>query len=446
MSKYQSINVVENLESADNSSESAGKISPPISDTAKYQHSLNNVTHLESLESGDDSTDSNLSFTKDADPEKSLLLKRSSSSKSEPRSKDWLLSIYVLLSTLFFGFAIGFSIGFYLFGVLSCDEGLQPSSSTFELISKLSSKNIQKIFPDKKTSPTLESIGSTTSRQLMYLTRADAYELLLDFMPQGTSTISPFSNDFFLISSGLDVQQNQQYSGAATTVAILNSLRYLRSTGNHADGVEIPVDTAYSPNPYATQSDIFSQCTKETVISETGGGNGVDGILTPPYGLNIGQIANTLRCHLDSTADAGDGTWSVETHYVDATHATVGKVRYDLKNALIDPSSRVLVNYDRTIIGQKGGGHWSPVGSYSEKWDAFLLLDVAKYKYPPVWIPAERLFAAMATLDDCGTWDYPLAQGQLSVLERNGQVTQSTLTKLGCKRELRGYITVKKET
>lgn len=441
-SKYQSINVVENRESRENnSSESAGEMLPPIRDTPRYQ-SISIAKSSESLDSSDNSSEGNLSYADDCDPEKSLLLKHSPSIPEHP-SKTWLLSIYVLLSTLFFGFAIGFSVGFYCFGV-SYDEGVESSSSSFKLLSKLRADNTQKIF--SAGTPILESIGSTFSRQLMYLNRADAYELLLDSISIGSSTISPFSNDFFLISSGLDVQNNSKYAGAATAVAILNSLRFLRSTGNHADGVEIPVDKAYTPYSYATQSDIFSQCTKNTVVSETGGGAGVDGILTPPYGLNMEQIAKTLRCHLDSTADSGGGTWSVETHYVDPTHMTVGKVKYDLKNALIDSSSRVLVNYDRSLIGQTGGGHWSPVGSYSEKWDAFLILDVAKYKYPPVWIPAERLFSAMATVDDCGSWDYPLAQENLSVEERNGQETAATLITLGCKKQLRGYITVKKET
>jgi len=34
------------------------------------------------------------------------------------------------------------------------------------------------------------------------------------------------------------------------------------------------------------------------------------------------------------------------------------------------------VNYKRSAIGQKGGGHISPLGAYDEISDSFLVLDV----------------------------------------------------------------------
>lgn len=377
------------------------------------------------------------------DPEQSPLLKPSPS-KPEQVKKSLLVSVYVLLSTLFFGFAAGFSVGFYVFGALACDGGLS-NLSPFEILSKSTNK-LQSLFPDSTILGSTTPVTKIPSRKLLYLNSADAYALLLDSTSIGSSTISIFSNDFFLISSGLDAQLNQEYCAAAAVAAILNSLRFLINNDSHQDGVNIPVDLAYNPYPYATQVDIFSECTQKTVISQTGGDIGIDGIMTPPYGLNMGQAAQVLRCHLDATTNSGGGTWRVESHYADKTHMTVGKVKFDLKNALQNANSRVLVNYDRSVIDQDGGGHWSPVGSYSDKWDAFLILDVAKYKYPPVWIPAERLFAAMATYDDCGTWNYPAAQGKLSVEERNGSDSAKVLATLGCKKELRGYIIVTKST
>lgn len=282
---------------------------------------------------------------------------------------------------------------------------------------------------------------STPKKPLIYLNHLDAYALLMDASP-GVSTISQYSSDFFVISSGLDAQVNQAYSGAASAVAIINSLRFLDvANGN---GVDIPVDPIYDPYPYATQEDVFNECTKQHVISQTGGGPGVDGILTPPFGLNMGQIVELLKCHLNVSSSNGSG-WKITEHYVDSTHMTIGKMRFELKEALTDSNSRVIVNYDRSAVGQYGGGHWSPVGSYSEKEDAFLVLDVAKYKYPPVWIPSERLFDGMSTTDDCGTWNYPAGQDALSQEERKAHTPMSyasTLEKLDCQPQLRGYIIV----
>jgi hypothetical protein len=59
----------------------------------------------------------------------------------------------------------------------------------------------------------------------------------------------------------------------------------------------------------------------------------------------------------------------------------------------------VVVNYDRAGVGQKPTGHISPLSAYHEASDRFLILDVAGYKYPPVWVKASALWTAMNTID-----------------------------------------------
>ena len=60
---------------------------------------------------------------------------------------------------------------------------------------------------------------------------------------------------------------------------------------------------------------------------------------------------------------------------------------------------RSLLNYSRKAVGQDGDGHISPLAAYDADSDSFLVLDVARYKYPPVWISFEQLFAAMQGID-----------------------------------------------
>jgi hypothetical protein len=57
----------------------------------------------------------------------------------------------------------------------------------------------------------------------------------------------------------------------------------------------------------------------------------------------------------------------------------------------------VIANYERSILGQERCGHISPLGAYHAASDRFLVLDVARYRYPPVWVRASELFAAMNT-------------------------------------------------
>jgi hypothetical protein len=57
----------------------------------------------------------------------------------------------------------------------------------------------------------------------------------------------------------------------------------------------------------------------------------------------------------------------------------------------------VAVNYHRPTLGQEGTGHISPLAAYHEGTDRFLVLDVSRHRYPPVWVRAADLFAAMNT-------------------------------------------------
>ncbi len=71
--------------------------------------------------------------------------------------------------------------------------------------------------------------------------------------------------------------------------------------------------------------------------------------------------------------------------------------RSKLKNALID--GFVVINFDRKGINEVGGGHFSPIAAYSPDNDRFLMMDVARYKYPSVWVTAADLFRASLAVD-----------------------------------------------
>jgi len=61
--------------------------------------------------------------------------------------------------------------------------------------------------------------------------------------------------------------------------------------------------------------------------------------------------------------------------------------------------SVVVASYDRAGLDQTGSGHFSPIGGYHAARDLVLVLDVARFKYPPHWIAAERLWQAMHAID-----------------------------------------------
>lgn len=59
----------------------------------------------------------------------------------------------------------------------------------------------------------------------------------------------------------------------------------------------------------------------------------------------------------------------------------------------------VVCNFSRPHLGQTGDGHFSPIGAYHKDRDLVLVLDVARFKYPPFWVSLRTLWEAMSELD-----------------------------------------------
>lgn len=59
----------------------------------------------------------------------------------------------------------------------------------------------------------------------------------------------------------------------------------------------------------------------------------------------------------------------------------------------------MLASYGRAVLNQTGTGHFSPIGGYCEEEDMVLILDVARFKYPPHWVPLQLLHEAVNTTD-----------------------------------------------
>jgi len=60
----------------------------------------------------------------------------------------------------------------------------------------------------------------------------------------------------------------------------------------------------------------------------------------------------------------------------------------------------MVVSFDRGTLGQTGIGHFSPVGGYHRGSDMVLILDVARFKYPPYWVHLPLLWEAMQVEDE----------------------------------------------
>ena len=88
-----------------------------------------------------------------------------------------------------------------------------------------------------------------------------------------------------------------------------------------------------------------------------------------------------------------------DTETVFADEQSLDGFREQARQNLVRPGDFIAVNYQRGALGQKRSGHIAPVAAYHAATDRVLLLDVATYKYPHVWVKIEDLWNGMIEED-----------------------------------------------
>ena len=89
---------------------------------------------------------------------------------------------------------------------------------------------------------------------------------------------------------------------------------------------------------------------------------------------------------------------------VNVTIAHHGQFAFeDFRQLVLDTTAsdteHLIASYSRKLFQQTGDGHFSPIGGYHPGRELVLILDVARFKYPPHWVPLRLLHDAMAPLD-----------------------------------------------
>ena len=161
-------------------------------------------------------------------------------------------------------------------------------------------------------------------------------------------------------------QKNQAFCGVASIVMVLNAL-----------GIPAPTTPEFDPYKTFTQDNVFTPATEKVLPQET----------VLEMGMTLDQVGAFI------------GTYGVKAEVHHASESSIDEFRKLAQEYLNSPNHHVIVNYLRKSIGQEKGGHISPLAAYDADTDRFLILDVARYKYPPVWTAAAELFAAMNTTD-----------------------------------------------
>ncbi len=186
--------------------------------------------------------------------------------------------------------------------------------------------------------------------------------------PEGRRLLvtSEANTDFFRLANQWVSQQHGAYCGVASAVMVLNAMQ-----------LAAPRVAAWAPYNSFTQENVFDAATLRVMRPES----------VTRGGMTIDQLGQFLAAH------------GVDARVVHASDTTLEAFRRQVADNLAEAGNYVLVNYDRAGVGQETMGHISPLGAFNAAADRFLIMDVARYKYPGVWVAAADLWRAIGTQD-----------------------------------------------
>lgn len=114
-------------------------------------------------------------------------------------------------------------------------------------------------------------------------------------------------------------------------------------------------------------------------------------------GMSFGEFETLTRCHgvgIQGFRACHPASVSCGSEGYTKFYKTVEAISRNDKNNMF-----MIVNYSRKRLSQTGDGHFSPIAAFHKGEGYVLVLDVARFKYPPYWVKIEDMWDAMAVVD-----------------------------------------------
>jgi hypothetical protein len=194
---------------------------------------------------------------------------------------------------------------------------------------------------------------------------------------------SAYNQSYWPLSQYFETQRNEAFCSVASSVMVLNAL-----------GVRRPESSLYPDFPFFSQQDFFRSIDPQVANVAT----------VSKEGMTLDQLGAALR------------SFPVDVEKFHASDLSLDRFRDLVRDTTARRDRFALLNFRRVEIGETGGGHWSPLAAYDPASDSALLLDVARYKYPAVWVPVAQLYAAAQAVDSVSG----LSRGLVIVGKRAG--------------------------
>eukprot|EP00953_Heterococcus_sp_UTEX-ZZ885_P025092 13657-Heterococcus_DN1.PRE.1 len=106
-------------------------------------------------------------------------------------------------------------------------------------------------------------------------------------------------------------------------------------------------------------------------------------------GISYRKLACLARCNGAACSVRDGATVSLDEFRRIVKHITGGG----------HGKCHLVIAYDRKVLGQTGGGHFSPIGAYNSEHDKVLIMDVARFKYSAHWVSLDTVWHAMQAIE-----------------------------------------------
>ncbi|OWF43910.1 glutathione gamma-glutamylcysteinyltransferase 2-like [Mizuhopecten yessoensis] len=194
---------------------------------------------------------------------------------------------------------------------------------------------------------------------------------------------------YFKMASQFSTQAEPAFCGLTTLVMILNAL-------------EVDPGKVWKGPWRWYHEDMLECCVSLDVMKENG--------------ITFDQFVCLAACNsLEGESTRMDDSASLETFRNHVTRLSRNDDRF------------IALSYSRKILGQTGDGHFSPVGGYHPDRDMVLVMDTARFKYPPHWVPLTTIWEAMKPLDK--STGKPRGYCILSKINKDGSLRLFKLSK-----------------
>ncbi|WGO98055.1 phytochelatin synthase family protein [Saccharophagus degradans] len=198
-----------------------------------------------------------------------------------------------------------------------------------------------------------------------------------------------YCEDYPELATAYLTQATQTFCGLASTTMVLNADAESRKWR--------PVTQPYQPFNFYTQCNLLNDEVREHIDVAKVLNEGME--LNEIFFVvkNQPSVVDAYCQHATSAQNEGELPASDAPHNcgVDQDYNTFMKT---ITNALNTPRHYVIANFAGAPSPERGG-HFSPIAAYHKASDSFLIMDVARYKYPPFWISSKELWQAMQKID-----------------------------------------------